>query len=211
MHTLPKMLHMHDKDRPDHECLFLVATGQMGYFTAAQAAGCGFQRYLLSKHVRTGRFVRVRHGLYRLRDYPPSQHEHTMAGWLAVGPDAVVSHESALELLGLGTVIPRSTHITLPRSRRYVRQPEGVTIHTTTHPLSEDEKTQREGIQITSPARTIADVAATYLAPDQVEMAAVQALVLGLAVASELQDQARRHSHEVQRLITDAIELWKRT
>ena len=88
-------------------CLFRVASGQAGYFTAAQARVCGFSRALLSHHARSGRFPRISHGLYRFREYPSSPREHVLAAWLAVGKDvSVVSHESALDLLDLSDIIP---------------------------------------------------------------------------------------------------------
>src|SRR5579859_1226964 len=121
---------------PDHTCLFHVVAGQAGYFTAEQARGCGYSRALLSHHVKSGRFIRVGHGLYRLLEYPSSPREHVLAAWLAVGKDvAVVSHESALELLGLSDIIPDAVHLTMPRSRRSLPSTWGVKIHTTERPI----------------------------------------------------------------------------
>src|SRR5713226_6786540 len=92
---------------PDRSKLFEVATGQGGYFTAEQARACGYSWALLSHHVKSGRFIRIRRGLYRFREYPSSAREEVIAAWLAVGKDvAIVSHESALDLLDLSDVIP---------------------------------------------------------------------------------------------------------
>src|SRR5687768_11843117 len=100
---------------PDHSCLFDVASEQHGYFTVQQAHGCGFGWRALLHHRKRGRFIHIRRGLYRLRDYPSSPREEVAAVWLAVGKDtAVVSHESALDLLDLSDVIPNSVHITVP-------------------------------------------------------------------------------------------------
>ena len=47
-----------------------------------------------------------------------------MAAWLAVGKqNAVVSHESALDLLDLSDVSPDRVHLTVPRSRRGLAAP----------------------------------------------------------------------------------------
>lgn len=92
---------------PDRSRLFDLASGQAGYFTTKQAAESGYSRALLAYHAKAGTFVRVRRGLYRLREYPPSPREHVLAAWLAVGKgNAVVSHESALDILELSDVIP---------------------------------------------------------------------------------------------------------
>src|SRR5690242_3560592 len=123
--------------RPDHERLFEIASEQGGYFTTEQARDAGYSWALLSHHAKRGRFVRVRRGLYRLREYPSSPREDVLAAWLAVGRDAaVVSHESALDLLGLSDVIPDAVHLTVSRSRRNLPVLPGVMIHTTTKPLA---------------------------------------------------------------------------
>lgn len=117
---------VHSRARPDRLCLFGTASEQGGYFTAEQARACGYGFALLSHHAKTGRFIRVRRGLYRLREYPSSPREDVLAAWLALGKDvAVVSHESALDLLDLSDVIPDAAHLTVPRSR--AATPRGVT------------------------------------------------------------------------------------
>jgi len=45
-----------------------------------------------------------------------------------------VSHESALDLLGLSDIIPDAVHRTVSRSRRNLPDLPGVTIHTTGRP-----------------------------------------------------------------------------
>lgn len=93
--------------RPDAFALNRVAYAQDGYFTSRQAGEHGFSAQLLAHHVCSGRYERVRRGLYRLRDYPGSTHHEVREKWLAVGAErAVVSHESALELHGLSDVLP---------------------------------------------------------------------------------------------------------
>src|SRR5512133_706176 len=99
-------------NKPDSLRLFEIASEQGGYFTARQARTCGYGFALLSHHSKSGRFIRVRRGLYRLREYPSSPREEVLAAWLAVGKDvAVVSHESALDLLDLSDVIPNVAHV----------------------------------------------------------------------------------------------------
>ncbi len=192
---------------PDRLCLFDVASGQAGYFTTEQARGCGYSRSLLSHHARSGRFIRVGHGLYRLREYPSSPREHVLAAWLAVGKDiAVVSHESALDLLELSDIIPDAVHLTVPRSRRSLPSVWGVKIHTTERPIAPSERWEREGIAITSPTRSILDAAETGADPDQIERAVVQAVGRGLATSEALRRAARDRSRRVARLIEGALE-----
>jgi predicted transcriptional regulator of viral defense system len=191
--------------RPDHAYLFDLASGQHGYFTARQAARAGFNREALRHHAATGRFTRIRRGLYRLRDYPSTPYEDLMAALLGLSPEAVISHDSALALLGLGTVIPNSIHVTVPRNRRYARHGPDIAIHTTSHPVTQADRTEREGIPVTTPARTIIDVAATDIAADQVEMAVEQALGRALTTREELEAQARDRNTRVQQAIARAL------
>src|SRR5437868_376222 len=148
---------------PDENCLNQAASAQAGYFTSTQARTCGYSWALLSHHAASGRFVRVRRGLYRLRAYPSSPHEEVMAAWLAAGQGAVVSHESALDLLGVGDTIPDQIHITVPRSRRGSRRPRGVSLHTSEETLTAQDTVVRNGMRVTAPVRTIIDVTRTGL------------------------------------------------
>jgi predicted transcriptional regulator of viral defense system len=191
--------------RPDHEALFETASAQAGYFTAAQAVHHGFSSALLTHHAKTGRFVRTARGLYRLRDYPSAPDEQIVAAWLRQAPDVVVSHESALELLGLSDVIADRVHLTVPRERRRLVPQTGVTIHTTTHPLADAAVISRHGVRLTAPARTIVDVAATGMAPDQVAAAVRQALTRGLTTPALLREAARSRGRRIAHLVEAAL------
>lgn len=192
--------------RPDRLRLFETASEQGGYFTAEQARACGFSWALLSHHVKRGRFIRVRRGLYRLREYPSSAREEVLAAWLAVGKDAaVVSHDSALDLLDLSDVIPDAVHLAVPRSRRYASALPGVKIHTTVRALRPRDLTYRDGMVVTSATRTILDAAEAGTAPDQVELAVRQAVERGLAGPDELRQGAAERGRRVAALIDGAL------
>lgn len=191
---------------PDHTSLFEIASGQHGYFTAAQARAHGFAWDLLTYHTRRGRFIRARRGLYRLRDYPSSSREEVVVAWLAVGKDiALVSHDSALDLLDLSDVIPDAVHLTVPRSKRHLPSLPGVLIHTTTRPLRPGDIAVRDGIRLTAAARTILDAAEAGTAPEQIELAVAQALERGLSTAQQLADGARERGRRVAQLVGNAL------
>jgi predicted transcriptional regulator of viral defense system len=178
----------------------------MGYFTAAQARECGFSRPLLSRHARSGRFIRVRQGLYRLRDYPSSSNEDVMAAWLSVGKGgAVVSHESALDLLELSDVIPNAIHITVPRSRRYLTPVPGVRVHTSSRPFGLRDVVTRQGMRITSPTRSILDSAQDLTAPEQIEMAIRQAADRGQLDPERLRAASQAYDRRVRDLVDLAL------
>ncbi len=199
---------MHDvADTPNARGLFALSSEQAGYFTSAQAHVHGYSPQLLGYHAERGRFERVRRGLYRLRDYPSSSREEVMAAWLAAGREsAVVSHESALELLGLSDVVPATIHLLVPRGRRWLRALPGVTVHTTADDLAPDEIVTRQGLRITAPMRTILDVADSGTAPEQVIMAVGQAQARGMITVARLREAAARRDRRVRGLIERALE-----
>lgn len=186
--------------------LFEVASGQAGYFTTQQARDCGISRALLAHHVKSGRYLRVKRGLYRFREYPSSPREEVLAAWMALrGADAVVSHDSALEMLGLSDVIPNAVHVTLPRSRRSLPSRSGVQIHTSSRPLLAADRTVRDGIPLTTATRSILDSAEAGTAPEQIEMAVAQAVERGQATGDDLRQRAKERSQRVATLIAGAL------
>jgi predicted transcriptional regulator of viral defense system len=182
---------MYDASKPDMRGLEAEAYQQSGYFTAAQARSHAVTRQLLSHHIRQGRFVRLRRGLYRVQGFPTSEHDELRERWMAVGADkAILSHESALALLDLSDNIPAAVHVLVSRRHRGLRPPPGVVIHT--HPDSDRIATiWRDGLPLTTPARTLIDVA-DEIQPEQASMAIRQALRRGLVTARELEGEAAR-------------------
>lgn len=199
---------MHDIDAdPDHQGLFRLASEQSGYFTAAQARACGFSWALLSYHSKGGRFIRMSQGLYRLREYPTSPREEVVASWLASGSDVtVVTHESALDILGLSDVVPQVVHLTVPRTRRYMSTSPGVAVHTTTRPFGAADVVVRDGIKVSAPVRAIVDAAEAGTAPDQIKVAVRQVIERGMATEAQLLEAASARGRRVQRLVLQAVE-----
>ncbi len=90
--------------KPDWDGLFETAGAQEGYFTTRQAAEAGYSSQLLLKHLRAGRVVRMRRGIYRLVHFPAGEHEELVIAWLWSKLAGVVSHQTALALHGLSDV-----------------------------------------------------------------------------------------------------------
>src|SRR5712692_10850614 len=101
---------------PDHNALYQIAEQQAGYFTTRQAYSAGFTSPLLAHHVRQGRFKRVKHGIYRFARFPEMPQADLFVALLELGPQAVISHESALALYDLSDVLPGIIHVTVPRT-----------------------------------------------------------------------------------------------
>lgn len=191
---------------PDMAALQAEAYHQAGYFTAQQARMYDVSPQLLDHHVRSGRFERIRRGLYRVSGFPSGEHDEIRERWLAVGPDkGVVSHESGLALHDLSDHIPHAVHVLVPRRHRGLRVPRGVVLHT----RSDDERVptvSRDGMPVTAPARTIVDVAG-QIQPEQLAMAVRQALARGMLTRRQLEDEVSRHRHRrpaVERALAEA-------
>ncbi len=86
----------------------------------------------------------------------------SLAAALAAGPNAVVSHTTAAELHALHGVLARGIDLTIPGTER--RNLHGVTIHQSTTLLPEDVR-ERNGLRLTSPVRTLIDVADRFHDP----------------------------------------------
>jgi predicted transcriptional regulator of viral defense system len=192
----------------DHDALYMRAESQAGYFTAGQAIEAGMDRATLRHHARPGgRYLRVGRGLYRLRHFPTSPHEHVMAAWLPLrGNGAVVSHESALELHDLSDVIPDAVHLTVPRSERGIRSRAGVRLHTSEDPPRGKEVRQIAGLPVSGPERSILDALESGAQPEQIEMAIHQALGRGLTTRSRLRRSAGSRSERVRHFVERAVE-----
>ena len=189
------------QDAPDHRELYLIAEQQAGYFSASQARRVGFSRSLLSYHHSTGRFARVRSGVYRLAQFPASPHEDLHIACLQVGPEAVISHDSALALYELSDLLPAEVHVTARRSASR-RQP-GIRLHT--NRLRQEDVTRYEGLPVTTVQRTLADVTAAGLADEQAQQAIQEALRRGLVTREGLLLMAGQRGGRFKRLADEIL------
>lgn len=187
---------------PDHPALFQIAVDQGGYFTSAQAHEVGFSTRLIAHHVGTGRFIALRPwgGVYRLRDFPENAHDVEWAALVTLGPDAVLSHETALRLHDLSDVAPRLVHVWVPYERRpRMRRsvPRGVRVHVARARIMQADVTLVNGLRVTTPLRTLIDTATGGTNPEQVALALAQALNRGWVTRTEVERAARARGPKV--------------
>ncbi len=173
--------------------LFSLAASQGGYFTAKQAKEAGYGYRHLDYHETAGNFERVDHGLYRLPAIPPAENDELirLSFWSKNQkdvPQAIVSHESALVLHELTELLPRDIHLTVPPKFRKV-PPKGCVLHKSIIPPEEIE--EREGFRVTTPLRTIVDVAQSGVSTEQLGKAVAEALDRGLVRRTKLEQAAR--------------------
>jgi predicted transcriptional regulator of viral defense system len=163
--------------------LYPVAEAQLGYFTTRQAEEIGVDRRYLTHHLRSRNLERVERGIYRLRHYPSHRFEDVMTAVLWVGEGSAASHDTALAIYGLADAMPSVIHVTV--DRRFRGERPGVIVHKAR--LSKEDVTNREGIPVTTPLRTLADVA---MDRSVAEAAASEALDRGLVRKAQLRDLA---------------------
>lgn len=79
-------------------------------------------------------------------------------------------------------------------------------LHKTTKALGPSEVVSREGIRVTDPARSILDATGAGTAPEQIEMAARQALGEGTATRRSLLARADQRGGRVAELVRGAVD-----
>ena len=131
-----------------------------------------------------GRLHRVEQGVYSVGRPELTRHGRWMAVVLACGPNAVLSHGSAAALWGIGKERLGSTEVSVRRSAD--RRRAGVQIHRRPH-LPKPDLTTRDGIPVTTPVRTLVDIA-RRLDPDRLERAINEADRLDLVDPETLFD-----------------------
>ncbi|MDE2507824.1 MAG: hypothetical protein KGM43_11480, partial [Planctomycetota bacterium] len=106
------------------------------------------------------------------------------------------SHESALVLHDLSELLPNEIHLTVPTGFRK-EPPDGCVLHKAA--LLPAEVEERVGFRVTTPLRTLLDVAAGTTSQEQLEKAVTEALERGLVRKSKLV-AAVRQAPELDRL-----------
>jgi predicted transcriptional regulator of viral defense system len=120
--------------------------------TRRQLLDAGLSDDAISHRVRTGRLHRVHVGVYSVGRPAVTALERASAAVLACGPNAALSHFSALALWGLAKRWPSRVDVLVPDDRR---RPD-ISVHRSKSLGRRDLRT-RQGIRVTSPARTLLD------------------------------------------------------
>src|ERR1700754_941480 len=149
---------------------------QHGVVSRAQLLGMGLGKRSIEHRLRNGRLHRVAGGVYAVGRRDLSREGRWMAALLACGGlhptgAAVLSHRSAAALWGIGTEAGRRLDVTV-RRRANLRRP-GIKVRTRPS-LPASDLTTHHGIPVTTPIRTLIDVA-TELPEKRLERAVNEA------------------------------------
>lgn len=153
---------MHRKSQESENKLFEIAESQQGYFTSKQAKASGYKDNTHPYHVRSGHWIRVHRGIYRLAKFPGSERPDLMIWSLWSSNrsgqiEGVYSHQTALSIHGLSDILPDKLHMTVPQSfRRNSAIPKILVIHR--KQLPQNGIVLVDGYFVTTPYQTLLDV-----------------------------------------------------
>jgi very-short-patch-repair endonuclease len=131
-----------------------VAGAQHGVVARRQLAAIGFGPSAIEMRLARGRLHRLHRGVYAVGHAVVTDRGRWMAAVLAAGRGAMLSHLSAAALLGLRSSAGLTADVTVPRE---LRSRPGLRFHRCLLPA--EEVTVEDGIPVTTPARTLFDLA----------------------------------------------------
>jgi hypothetical protein len=185
--------------------LAAVAERQYGVFTRGQAIDSGFTPDEIEGRLASGAWGPVHRGVYRVAGAPLSFEAAALAAALACGRGAFVSHATAGRLWLFEAFVSDERHVAVTNGRR-VRIP-GVIVHRP-QVLTKRDVTRIGVIPITTPARTIIDLAGTLPLPqleDVVDSAIRRRLAAAPAFLRRVDELAFRGRAALHRLLVERV------
>jgi len=179
----------------------MVAGKQHGVIARTQLTRLGLDRFAIHRRVIAGTLHPVHDGkAYAVGLAPLTKAGRYLAAVMACGSGAVLSHRSAADLWGLR---PNAARLEVTVSE-VCRRPAGVLVHRT-RVLAPQDVAERDGIPVTSVARTLLDLSAV-VRPSDLEVAVDRAERLGLfdlnAIVDVLQRaKGRRGASNIRRVL----------
>jgi predicted transcriptional regulator of viral defense system len=151
-----------------------IAFRQAGYVSAAQALEVGYSYQAQKYHADRGNWVKVDRGMFRLAEWP-SAADDAYARWAVWSQGlGVISFQSAADVHDLGDFDLGDVHLTLATLRPTA---SGVSQHRAE--LDEGDVEDRGSYRVTTPARTVLDLAGGEVSQEQLTTAVRDALHSG--------------------------------
>ena len=170
--------------------ILALARRQQGAIAARQLVAVSVSRDVVRHRVSTGWLVRRYRGVYLVGPLRTPLTE-SMAAALALGDGALLSHYPAAVLWGLRPPAAWPMEVTV--IGRDARGPDGITVHRVTD-LHRADRATRDQVPVTSPARTLLDLA-TQVTQRDLDRATNEARVHGLVTDLSLNEQFQRFPH----------------
>jgi very-short-patch-repair endonuclease len=167
-----------------------LAMRQHGVVALRQLREAGVSQSAVARRAAAGRLPRIHRGVYAVGHPVLRREGHWMAAVLAGGAGAVLSHAAAAALWELRPSAAATIDISVPTAGGRAKPPR-LRIHRVPL-LRPDELTTSRGIPVTTPARTILDLAA-ILQPRRLERVLDEAESRELTDVPTLEAVARAH------------------
>jgi predicted transcriptional regulator of viral defense system len=188
-------------EQESHTAVARAAAEAMGVLSVRELRACGLTDSVIRSWVRQGRLHRIHRGVYAVGHAGLTRHGRWLAAVKACGPHVLLSHWSAAMLYGFVDHEDRAPDVTIPASTKAAV--DGVRVHRTRSVGPYDVRRHR-GIPVTSPERTIFDLAERST-DRQVRRMMSRAQSMGLAslrtLARQLDGAAGRPSARYARVL----------
>jgi predicted transcriptional regulator of viral defense system len=172
-------------EAPDNSYAWF-ATRQAGHVARRQLLAAGVQSSAIDRRLRNGYLIAVHPGVYLVAHEAPAECAREYAATLACGPGAVISHRSAARVYGL-TSYPAVGVIWLTSTSERGAGTRGIRLVRTRN-LEEKDVQFENWLPVTSPARTLLDIAALEDA-EKLEATVAAAQVRRLVTKEELWEE----------------------
>ncbi len=166
-----------------------LADAQRGRVSRRQLIAAGLTAAQIGRLIERAQLRPLHHGVYAVGHLAPIELADETAALLAGGRTAVLSHHTAAAMWNLRPPQPGPVHVTV--TVRIARP--NLTIHRTRRLEPADVRIRR-GLSLTSPARTLLDLA-DHLTPRELERAADEARIQRLTSPKELEAAIARGPH----------------
>ncbi|MGC0365508.1 putative transcriptional regulator of viral defense system [Rhodococcus sp. 27YEA15] len=190
-----------DTGSTDTGVLESLAACQCGFVTVRQAEALGFGQSMLVELTESGSWTCDRRGLFRWARVRRTELDD-FAKWCTwFGGTATVSHYSAADLHGLGHLGPRFVHLSVATA---VPSPaRQVALHRS--PLGQGEFEQIGPIRITTPLRTVHDLAAGGISQELLNEVVADGVAIGRLDTHEIRASCASACHEVAVRVESAL------
>ena len=169
--------------------IFAIAGRQHGVVSRAQLLASAVGEGAIEGRIAKGALRPIHRGVYAVAGRPPAREGQWLAAVLATGR-AALSHWDAAELWGIvAPRVSRETHVSVPRNAK-PRARRGIRIH---RAALGAEVTERRGITVTAPARTLFDLS-PLMPRRRLERALDEAVYLHLLPAGALAASLERNA-----------------
>jgi very-short-patch-repair endonuclease len=147
--------------------LWKLVRSQHGVVARSQLLEMGLSPGAITHRLQQGRLHPIQRGVYAVGRPGVGRPGRWIAAVLSCGPDAVLSHASAAELLGIVTAGAGPIEVSIPPGRARLRP--SVRVHRRAG-LAPPDVVRRQAIPVTSALRTLLDLG-TRLSPARLEAA----------------------------------------